>query len=66
MNFSKITNYFVQSYEELKRVSWPSKKEIIRLTIIVIISTIIAMLLISGLDWVLTKLVNYFIIKNSP
>ena len=63
MNFSKISNYFVESYNELKKVSWPSKSEIIRLTIIVIISTLIAMLFIAGLDWLLTKLVNYFVMK---
>lgn len=61
--FSKITNYFVQSFNELKKVSWPKRQEIIKLTIIVIISTILAMLIIMGIDWLLAKLVNYFIIK---
>ena len=61
--FSKITNYFVQSFNELKKVNWPKRQEIIRMTIIVIISTIIAMLIIMGVDWFLAKLVNYFIVK---
>ncbi|MBE2972892.1 preprotein translocase subunit SecE [Burkholderia cepacia] len=56
--FSKISNYFVKSYEELKKVNWPKRENVIRLTVIVIVSTLIAMLLVSGLDWVLTKIID--------
>ncbi len=61
--FSKISHYFIQSFNELKKVSWPKRSEVIKLTIIVIISTSLAMLFITGLDWLLAKLINYFVIK---
>ncbi len=61
--FSKIKNYIVQSVGELKKVTWPKKSEVIRLTVIVIISTGVAVLIVAGLDWILTKLVNYFVMK---
>jgi preprotein translocase subunit SecE len=57
----KITNYFSQSYRELKKVTWPTKKETVNLTIIVGISIIIAMLLLTGIDWILSKIVNLVI-----
>ncbi len=34
--FTKITTYFKESKEELKKVVWPSKQELIRHTLIVI------------------------------
>jgi len=61
--FSKISHYFIQSFNESKKVSWPKRSEVIKLTIIVIISTSLAMLFITGLDWLLAKLINYFVIK---
>ena len=61
--FLKIKNYIIQSIGELKKVSWPKKSDIIRLTTIVIISTGISVLIVAGLDWILTKLVNYFVMK---
>ncbi len=61
--FFKIKNYIIQSINELKKVDWPKRSEIIRLTAIVIISTGVSILIVMGLDWVLTKLVNYFVMK---
>jgi preprotein translocase subunit SecE len=59
--FSKIGNYFVQSFEELKKVSWPSKKVIINFSIIVLVSIIVAMLFLAGIDWLLSKLITVII-----
>jgi preprotein translocase SecE subunit len=61
--FAKLTDYFVQSFNELKKINWPKRSDVIRLTIIVIISTIVSMLIIAGIDWLLTQLVNYFVMK---
>ncbi len=35
----KITNYFRHSFEELLKVKWPTRKQLIELTIIVIVFT---------------------------
>ena len=61
--FAKISNYFVQSYNELKKVTWPKRADVIRLSIIVIISTLVAMAIVVGLDWILSKVINYFVMK---
>lgn len=58
-----IKNYLIQSWLELLKVNWPKREELIRLTILVILSTGIAMLCITGIDWVLTKLINLWLIK---
>lgn len=47
-----------ETYDELKQVVWPSRKEIFRLTAIVILLSVLMGLYIGGLDWVLTKVVE--------
>lgn len=61
--FRKITNYFVSSYEELKKVIWPSRKEIISHTTIVVFSILISMGVIAALDFGLFSLLEILIYK---
>ncbi|MCL5407448.1 MAG: preprotein translocase subunit SecE [Patescibacteria group bacterium] len=61
--FRKITNYFVSSYEELKKVIWPSQKEIISHTTIVVFSILISMGIIAALDFGLFSLLEILIYK---
>jgi preprotein translocase subunit SecE len=44
-----------ETYDELKQVVWPSRKEVIRLTLIVIFLSVLMGLYIGGLDWVFAK-----------
>jgi len=50
-----------QTYDELKQVVWPTRKEIFRLTSIVIIISVIMGLYIGGLDWIFTTAVQYIL-----
>jgi len=59
--FPKIKDYFVQSYLELRKVSWPKRSEVINLTIIVIIVVAIAMLIVAAIDFGLLQLINFVI-----
>jgi len=47
-----------QSYDELKQVVWPTRKEIFRLTGIVIILSVLMGLYIGGLDWLFTQAIQ--------
>jgi len=50
-----IQKYFQETIGELKKVSWPTRREAIRLTWIVI-GVILAMAaLLGGLDWIYSK-----------
>ena len=57
----KIKTFFIGSYEELKKVVWPSRKEVISHTIIVIISTAVSMAIIAAIDFGLFNLVQLMI-----
>lgn len=47
--------FFREIYDELKLVVWPTRAEIIRLTTIVVILSVIMGLYIGGLDYIFTQ-----------
>ncbi len=59
-NLQRTTNFLQETWVELKKTTWPTKKEAWRLTSVVI-GVIAALGLYMGtLDFVLTKLVDKF------
>lgn len=53
-------NFAQEVVEELKRVSWPTKKETIRLTTVVILISLIIGLYIGIIDVLLAKVLALF------
>lgn len=58
-----IFNYFKESKEELSKVTWPTKKQTIEMTIAVIIVVLVVGFYLGGLDFVLTKGLTWLISK---
>lgn len=54
----KIVNYFKNVKVELSKVTWPTKKEAMRLTIVVIAISLIFAALIGALDMLFSYLVR--------
>lgn len=48
--------FIQQTYDELKKVVWPTREELVRLTVIVLIISLIVGLYIGAIDYVLTKI----------
>ena len=65
MNFKKIPikiNTFLKEVKsEIKKVNWPTRKETIQYTLIVILVSIFTAIFLGGLDFVFTTLLNKFI-----
>ena len=59
---TKIKTYFVESYHELMKVNWPSRKETTRLTIIVIIISLAVAFFLGVLDIVFAYLLRLFVV----
>ena len=53
------TGFATGMMDELKRVTWPSKKETIRLTLVVLVISLIIGLYIGIIDVGLTKVLEY-------
>jgi len=47
--------------EELKKVVWPTRDEVIRLTFVVMLISVIVGLFLGGIDFILTKLTQIII-----
>ena len=54
MATSPIT-FTKQAVDELKKVTWPTRDEVIRLTVAVIAISVVVGLFLGGIDFVLTK-----------
>lgn len=48
--------FLKQVWEELKKVTWPTQTEVIRLTIVVILVSLIVGLYIGALDFIFVKI----------
>jgi preprotein translocase subunit SecE len=50
---NKITNFFKESYSELRKVVWPNRNEVSSSTKVVIVSTIIFAVVLGAVDFFL-------------
>lgn len=55
---STPVSFLRETRDELKKVVWPTRQEVIRLTVIVIAVSLIVGLFLGGLDFVFTKIVT--------
>ncbi|HIZ55228.1 MAG TPA: preprotein translocase subunit SecE [Firmicutes bacterium] len=55
--FKRIGKYFRDLKGETKKIVWPTKKQVLNNTIVVLITMLIVGLVIWGLDWVFNALV---------
>lgn len=60
---SKIIDFLRESKIELKKVTWPTKQEIIKYTFIVIIFSLIIALFLGGLDFLFSFILNKFVFQ---
>ena len=56
--FSRISKSFRDMKGEVKKVVWPSKKQVINNTLIVIVVVVIAAVIVGGVDMLLTTLAD--------
>jgi preprotein translocase subunit SecE len=60
-----LIRYFIESWQELKKVTWPTRKEIINHTMIVIVSVVVATSLTAAVDYGLSSLVQYVVERGN-
>jgi preprotein translocase SecE subunit len=56
-----IKEYFIGVYVEIKKTAWPSQKELINYTVIVVVSSTLAVALLLIIDLGLTRGVEYIV-----
>ena len=63
MKNNAVVRYFVGAWNELKKVSWPTRKEVAYHTVIVFVAAIVAIAATSVIDFGLTYLIQ-LIVEN--
>lgn len=58
----KIVTFFKEVRREMKRVNWPTKKETLRYTLIVIGGAAVVAAILGGLDFIFTTLLKKFVL----
>lgn len=56
-------DYMRSSIAELKKVDWPTRREVFQYTLIILVSVIIATLIVAVIDYGLGLLVDRFLIN---
>ncbi len=52
-----------ETRDELKKVVWPTRQEVIRLTFVVIVVSLLVGIFLGGLDFIFTSLLQIFVRK---
>lgn len=60
-NRAKVTNYFRGVNSEIKKVTWPSKKELFKYTLTVISISIAIAIVVGVLDLITGRLINLLV-----
>jgi len=60
--FTKLKSYIQESYREIHRVNWPTRKETVRLTLIVIGMSIGVAIFLGILDFIFTYSLEKFLV----
>jgi preprotein translocase subunit SecE len=64
MNFlQKVINFLKESKTELKKVKWPTLKETLQYTLVVIIISLVVAVYLGSLDYIFSFILRKFIIK---
>lgn len=57
----KISSFLKEVHEELSKVEWPKRREVIKLTLTVVAITLIVGLYVGVLDYIFARLLEYIL-----
>ncbi len=55
--FQRLQKYIREVRQELKKVAWPDREELMTYTVVVFTMTTVLTILVFGMDWVFSKMV---------
>ena len=62
--FDKIANIVKGAWSESKKVNWPTRKEVLKYTLLVIGLSVILAMFLGGVDMLFTRLLNRVILQQ--
>jgi len=61
---NKVFSFFVEAKGELMKVNWPSQKDLIRYTILVVVISLATAIFLGALDTLFSYLVERFLLTQ--
>lgn len=61
--FAKLSSFLQESKQELNRVNWPSREETIRLTLVVVLLSLLVAAYLGALDFAFTYLLEILLLN---
>jgi len=58
---SNLSNYFKDTFAEMKQVSWPTQKQAFLYTVLVILISVFVSLFLGGFDFLFTHAVEFIV-----
>jgi preprotein translocase subunit SecE len=58
---NKISQFLKEVRQEVRKVTWPTKAETIRYSVMVIVASLIVAMYLGGVDYVVANLIERFI-----
>lgn len=62
--FEKLATFLQESKQELLRVNWPSQQDTLRLTLVVILMSLLVAVFLGALDFIFTYLLELIILNK--
>jgi preprotein translocase subunit SecE len=60
---NKALQFFVEAKAEMLKVNWPTKKQTVNYTLLVIAISVVVAGFLGGLDWIFSYILKTYIIK---
>jgi preprotein translocase subunit SecE len=60
---NKAIQFFLEAKAEMLKVNWPTRKQTVNYTLLVVAVSVIVAGFLGGLDWVFSYILKTFIIK---
>lgn len=60
---NKVLQFFIEAKAEMLKVNWPTKKQTVNYTMLVVAVSIAVAAFLGGLDWIFSYILKTFIIK---
>ena len=61
----KVRRFIADTIAELKRCSWPNRRELLESTVLVVVAMVVLALFVAGVDELAMKLIRLVTVRNA-
>jgi preprotein translocase subunit SecE len=62
----RVVRYFREVWVELNRVEWPTRRQLVSMTVVVLSVLVVTMLYLGALDYAASVLIKQWLLRQTP